>query len=48
MSPQESSMVGDTGEASDSASDSDTGGQEDSGALTHLAAGGGETSRGRI
>ena len=31
MSPQESSMAGDTGEASESASDSDTGGQEDSG-----------------
>jgi len=29
MGPRESSMAGDTGEASDSASDSDTGGQED-------------------
>ena len=32
MSPQESSMAGDTGGASDSPSDSDTAGQEDSGA----------------
>ena len=32
MSPQESSMAGDTGGASDSASGSDTAGQEDSGA----------------
>ena len=32
MSPQESSMAGDTGVASDSASGSDTAGQEDSGA----------------
>jgi hypothetical protein len=41
MSPQESSMAGDTGEASESASDSDTGGQEDSGAADSTSSGGG-------
>ena len=40
MSPQESSMAGDTGEASESASDSDTGGQEDSGAADSTSNGG--------
>ncbi len=46
MSPQESSMAGDTGGASDSgsdsASDSDTAGQEDSGAADSSSSGGGD------
>jgi len=41
MSPQENSMAGGTGETSDSASDSDTGGQEDSGAADSTSSGGG-------
>ena len=47
MSPQESLMTGDTGEASDSASDSDTGGQEDSGA-SDSSSRGGKLREGRI
>ncbi len=42
MSPQESSIAGDTGEATDSASDSDTAGQEDSGAADSSSSGGGD------
>ena len=46
MSPQESSMAGDTGGASDSGSDSgsdsDTAGQEDSGAADSSSSGGGD------
>jgi DNA-binding MarR family transcriptional regulator len=46
MSPQESSMAGDTGGASDStsdsASDSDTAGQEDSGTADSSSSGGGD------
>ena len=43
MSPQESSMAGDTGGATDSASDSDTAaGQEDSGADDSSSGGGGD------
>ena len=46
MSPQESSMAGDTGGASDSASDSNTAGQEDSGAVDSSRAAEAETSKG--
>jgi hypothetical protein len=43
MSPQESSMAGDTGEATDSASDSDTAaGQEESGAADSSSSGSGD------
>jgi hypothetical protein len=43
MSPQESSMAGDSGGATDSASDSDTtAGQEDSGAADSSSSGGGD------
>lgn len=46
MSPQESSMAGDTGEASESPSDPDTGGQEDSGAADSTSSGGGNSEGG--
>ena len=49
MSPQESSMAGDSGGATDSASDSDkTAGQEDSGAADSSSAAEAETSKGRV